>query len=177
MTTITPASAQSHQPYLIQLRCTDALLPEESNRRRMALQAYTFPPALVARLRREQQWSAAYTGVVLEEYRRFLLLAATSGVSVTPSRTVDHPWHAHLEFTRDYWDHLCAQAITEPLHHTPGEPEDDAQYRQAYLDTLDLYAATFGGRAPVAVWPDPRRATFTKAPKEVLVQRQSVRTG
>ena len=42
------------------------------------LSEYAFPPLLGARLADEQRWTPAFTARVLSEYRRFLLLAATS---------------------------------------------------------------------------------------------------
>jgi len=131
--------------------------PAEFQRRREGLERLDFPAGLHGRLQREQGWSAVFTDRVLGEYRRFLILAATSGRSVTPSRTVDHAWHAHLEYTRAYWDTLCGEVIGDPLHHTPGEPGDDAHFRQQYLDTLDLYRDVFAEAPPFECWPDPRR--------------------
>ncbi|MGY2896149.1 glycine-rich domain-containing protein [Deinococcus sp. UYEF24] len=131
----------------------------EHQRRRDALSALPLPAGLGPRLRAEQGWSLAFTTAVITEYRRFLILATTTGMNVTPSRTVDHAWHAHLEYTRAYWDTLCGEILGEPLHHTPGEIGDEAHYRQQYLNTLDLYQATFGETAPLSCWPDPRRTS------------------
>jgi len=131
----------------------------EQQRRRDALRTLPLPAGLAQRLRTEQGWSLAFTAAVIAEYRRFLILATTTGVNVTPSRTVDHAWHAHLEYTTHYWDTLCGEVLGEPLHHTPGEPGDEAHYRQQYLNTLDLYHATFGEAAPPSCWPNPRRSS------------------
>ncbi|ADV67447.1 hypothetical protein [Deinococcus maricopensis] len=120
------------------------------------LETYAFPTALHDRLMREQAWTTERTRRVLNEYRRFLILAALSGESVTPSRTVDHAWHAHLEFTQDYWDRLCDRVIGERLHHHPGGTDEDARYREQYLRTLDLYLRTFQAVPPRDLWPDPR---------------------
>ncbi|ULH17809.1 hypothetical protein MF271_19610 (plasmid) [Deinococcus sp. KNUC1210] len=135
----------------------------EQQRRRDALRTLALPAGLAPRLAREQGWSPVFTEEVIAEYRRFLILATTSGQSVTPSRTVDHVWHAHLEYTHAYWDTLCQGLLGEPLHHTPGEPGDEAHYRQQYLDTLDLYQETFGEAAPLTCWPDPRRSSAEDA--------------
>ena len=59
-----------------------------------------------ARLARENGWSAAHAAAVVEEYRRFLYLAATAG-PVTPSEDVDQAWHLHLSYTRHYWEVPC----------------------------------------------------------------------
>lgn len=137
----------------------DSLIP--------ALLNYTFPTALIDRLQAEHRWTAALTGRALEEYRRFLVLAATGGIPVTPSRLVDEVWHLHLTFTRDYWERLTP-LLPAPLHHEPanGQPGDAAHYADQYLATLNLYAETFGVRPPADLWPDPRRsAPPTRAPR------------
>ncbi|GGR35520.1 glycine-rich domain-containing protein [Deinococcus ruber] len=130
----------------------------EQQRRRDALHTLSLPTGLAPRLRNEQGWSPAFTEDVIAEYRRFLILATTTDRRVTPSRTVDHAWHAHLEYTHAYWDTLCQGLLGEALHHTPGEPGDEAHYRQQYLDTLDLYREVFGEAAPLHCWPDPRHS-------------------
>lgn len=55
-----------------------------------------------ARLARENGWTIGRAGRVVDEYRRFVLLALTAGHAVTPSEDVDQAWHLHLAFTRDY---------------------------------------------------------------------------
>ena len=48
------------------------------------------------RLARENGWSRAFALGAIEEYRRFIYLAATSPTPVTPSDVVDQVWHLHL---------------------------------------------------------------------------------
>ncbi|MFB9995224.1 glycine-rich domain-containing protein [Deinococcus oregonensis] len=126
---------------------------------------YTFPTALIERLQTEHRWAPALTLRALEEYRRFLVLAATGGIPVTPSRLVDEVWHLHLTFTRDYWERLTP-LMPAPLHHEPasGQPGDAAHYANQYLNTLDLYAETFGTQPPADLWPDPRRKSAPTRP-------------
>lgn len=127
------------------------------------LMSYTFPTALVDRLQAEHRWTPALTLRALEEYRCFLVLAATGGVPVTPSKLVDEVWHLHLTFTRDYWERLTP-LLPAPLHHEPagGQPGDAAHYANQYLSTLDLYADTFGIQPPADLWPDPRQKAAPK---------------
>lgn len=119
---------------------------------------YTFPTALIDRLQAEHRWTPALTLRALEEYRRFLVLAATGGSPVTPSKLVDEVWHLHLTFTRDYWERLTP-LLPAPLHHDPanGQPGDAAHYAHQYVSTLNLYADTFGTQPPADLWPDPRQ--------------------
>jgi hypothetical protein len=108
-----------------------------------------------ARLARENGWSAAHGAAAVEEYRRFLYLAATTGRQVTPSEDVDQAWHLHLTYSRHYWDVLCGGILKRPLHHGPteGGAAEDARYRSQYEETLALYRATFGVAPPPAIWP------------------------
>ncbi|AWN22743.1 hypothetical protein DKM44_05455 [Deinococcus irradiatisoli] len=145
-----------------QLQVPPLLLPEPAQPEDR-LRHYAFPAGLAERLRREQGWSPAHTLAVLEEYRRFVLLATESGLSLTPSRAVDAAWHAHLTFTRDYWLRLTP-LLPAPLHHEPssGPADGDALHAQQYLETLRLYRARFG-EPDASIWPDPRRAVRPKS--------------
>src|SRR5688500_16905963 len=48
------------------------------------------------RLRRENGWSAGFARRAIEEYRKFLFLAATARHPVSPPDVVDQVWHLHL---------------------------------------------------------------------------------
>jgi hypothetical protein len=108
-----------------------------------------------ARLARENGWSARHAAAVVEEYRRFLYLAATAG-PVTPSEDVDQAWHLHLSYTRHYWDVLCGAIIGAPLHHDPteGGPAERVLYHGQYEGTLARYRTVFGAAPPCDIWPD-----------------------
>src|SRR5687767_14921571 len=89
---------------------------------RARLEAYSLdepgaPLAFSARLARENGWTAAYADRVIEEYKRFVLLAISAGHPVTPSEQVDQAWHLHLLYTETYWLHFCPQVLGRPLHH------------------------------------------------------------
>ncbi|HEX7131074.1 MAG TPA: hypothetical protein VF228_00780 [Iamia sp.] len=107
------------------------------------------------RLARENGWSPSHAARVYDEYRRFLVLAATAPHPVTPSDAVDQAWHLHLTYTRSYWDRLCGEVLGFPLHHDPttGTVADGALYRDQYRETLARYRETFGAEAPSAIWP------------------------
>ena len=108
------------------------------------------------RLARENGWSKAFAAGAVEEYKKFVYLAAVSERHVTPSEIVDQVWHLHLTFTRSYWDDLCGAVLQKPLHHNPtlGGPAERARYRMQYAQTLALYQLEFGCAAPAAFWPD-----------------------
>jgi hypothetical protein len=107
-----------------------------------------------SRLARDRGWSLELARAAVAEYRRFCFLAATSDTPVTPSEEVDEVWHAHLTYSRDYWQSWCGEALRAPLHHdpTPGGREAQAVYRAQYARTLALYEERFGP-PPEAFWP------------------------
>ena len=59
---------------------------------------YTFS----LRLASEQCWTKVFTEQAIEEYRKFMYLAATADQMVSPSEIVDHVWHQHLVYTKRY---------------------------------------------------------------------------
>jgi len=137
------------------------------------------------RLARENQWTANYSQRVLEEYRRFAYLAIAAGHSVTPSDQVDQAWHLHLQYSRDYWERFCAQALQSPLHHGPtqGGDAEERRYGEAYALTLKSYVAHFEEQPPADIWPpsverfrEPARFVRLDAERYWIVRRPSIRT-
>ncbi|WAC25024.1 glycine-rich domain-containing protein [Blastomonas sp. SL216] len=133
------------------------------------------------RLARENGWSRAHAEAVMEEYRRFLYLAATGTGEVTPSDQVDQAWHLHLAYTRHYWEELCARIIGRPLHHGPtaGGGAESRKYRSLYADTLARYRAAFGQEPPSDIWPpsDIRFGTryqWVDRSRHILLPRKTV---
>jgi uncharacterized protein (TIGR04222 family) len=116
------------------------------------------------RLAGEQGWPPTITARVLEEYRRFLFLAAVASEPVCPSEAVDAAWHLHLIFTCSYWHELCGKVLGRPLHHdaSVGGPAEGARHRKMYRRTLEAYREWFGEEPPADLWPpawkrfDPR---------------------
>lgn len=108
------------------------------------------------RLARENGWSLAFAKRAIEEYKRFVYLAAISKTPITPSDVVDQVWHLHLTYTHSYWDELCRGVLKRPLHHGPtkGGAQEDAKYRNLYAATLAAYRREFGEEPPRDVWPD-----------------------
>src|SRR5262245_51302236 len=88
------------------------------------------PLRFTGRLARENRWEPDYTRRVVEEYKRFALLAVVAGHPVTPSDAVDQAWHLHLVYTRSYWDEFCGTVLGRPLHHGPtrGGSAESAKY-------------------------------------------------
>lgn len=114
----------------------------------------------VKRLAKEQGWTPVFAARVVEEYRRFALLATTGSEGTTPSKAVDEAWHLHLLFTRNYWDDFCPNALGRQLHHEPadGSPHDESKYREWYATTLRRYEEAFGEEPPEDIWPRAARS-------------------
>jgi uncharacterized protein (TIGR04222 family) len=113
------------------------------------------PLPFAARLARENGWSRAYAGRVIEEYKRFVFLAVTGDSPVCPSEDVDAAWHLHLTYTRSYWKRFCGEVLGHPLHHDPtkGGPAEGEKHLKMYAATLAAYRAAFGQSAPHDIWP------------------------
>ena len=101
-------------------------------------------------------WNIRFAERVVDEYRRFLYLAATAGFEATPSQFVDEAWHLHLTLPH-YREILCGRILGRPLEHRPGTgtAEDAARCARQYEQTLALYERVFEEPAPVDIWPRP----------------------
>jgi len=134
-----------------------------------------------ARLAGENGWTPGFADQVMTEYRRFLFLAATTGREMTPSDAVDQAWHLHLAYSRHYWGVLCGEILHRPLHHGPtaGGADERQRYDTQYRDTLAAYAAAFGHRPPVSIWPaaaerfGPHRFERVDRSRQWVVPRRS----
>lgn len=139
------------------------------------------PLTFTRRLARENGWSRTYAAKVVEEYKRFLYLAATGTTSVTPSEQIDQAWHLHLAYTHHYWGELCARIIGRPLHHGPtaGGGAEGRRYRSLYAGTLQRYRDTFGAEPPSDIWPPTEvrfagRNQWVDRSRYFIVPRRSV---
>lgn len=144
---------------------------------RERLQAFRFDPpgarqTFAAKLARENGWSSKFTAEAIEEYRRFLLIAASCGHPVSPSDVVDQVWHLHLTYSRSYWQELCPHVLGIPFHHEPsrGTEEESAQLRTAYASTLASYREAFNESPPEAFWPAPGKPV--DAARHIRVDRR-----
>jgi hypothetical protein len=120
------------------------------------LQDYGFPLSdgrgtLEEHLIAKAKFGAVKAARAIEEYRRFLYLAATAGEPVAPSQLVDRVWHAHIIDTRAYVDDFATKVTGRIIHHRPGRP--DAADDPAYQRTLHLYEEEFGEMPFRKVWP------------------------
>ncbi|MES2981581.1 MAG: hypothetical protein V4727_04640 [Verrucomicrobiota bacterium] len=111
-----------------------------------------------ARLAREQGWTHFYAGRVVDEYKRFVVLAMLAGHPVTPSEQVDQAWHLHMVYTKNYWQKFCHDTLGRDLHHQPtqGGTHENDKFFDWYSKTLESYRRVFGTEPPNDIWPSPK---------------------
>ena len=104
------------------------------------------------RLHQETGHSIEVCYILVEEYRRFIYLAASTEETLAPSPIVDVVWKMHVEDQKAYFEDFCPRIIGRVIP----RPDDLLQFANdpAYARTLDRYADEFG-RAQVQFWPDP----------------------
>lgn len=118
------------------------------------IEAYDFPKGFEEKLGTHFGGWARIARTLRDEYRRFVYLAMIAPEEVTPSEQIDAVWHLHLTYTRDYWEHFCANVLHHDFHHDPCDgPESMPRYRDQYAKTLVLYEKEFGELPPEKVWP------------------------
>ena len=103
------------------------------------------------RLAYENNWTINYTQKLILDYKKFMFLAATSNVMVSPSAVIDIVWHQHLIFTQlynDFCDVLGKRIEHIPSTHNKAEKE---KFKEAKEATLVLYETTFG-KQPEEFW-------------------------
>ncbi len=117
------------------------------------------------RLARENNWTVDYAKRVMNEYKRFVFLAMTSGHPVTPSDEIDQVWHLHLIYTKAYWEEFCKDIIRAPFHHHPtkGGKKEGEKFRNWYARTKQTYREVFGEEPPSDIWKNEHER-FALAP-------------
>ncbi|MGM3305602.1 glycine-rich domain-containing protein [Anabaena sp. WFMT] len=120
------------------------------------------------RLARENNWKIEYTQRVIDEYKKFAVIAVFAGHPVTPSDQVDQVWHLHLTYTQSYWDDFC-EILGTQLDHGPtrGGDKEYNKFNNWYLNTIVSYEQFFGETPPIDIWP----ASHIRFDKEANFQR------
>lgn len=103
------------------------------------------------RLARENFWTKKFTNTAILEYKKFMYLAATSDLMVSPSEVIDKVWHQHLIFTQSYQD-FC-HILGKSIQHVPSTHNkvEFARFHQAKERTVTMYTDIFGDQ-PQDVW-------------------------
>lgn len=104
-----------------------------------------------SRLSFENFWTISYTQHAIDEYRKFMYLAAISDEMVTPSTDIDKVWHQHFIFTKSY--HSFCEVLGKKIDHIPSRynKKDEEKFRQTKVYTLELYNKEFGIK-PSSIW-------------------------
>lgn len=103
------------------------------------------------RLARENNWSYNFTKQAIDEYKKFMFLAATSDFMVSPSHITDQVWHLHLTYTKSYTD-FCT-LLGKRIEHLPSNytNKDIIKFRTAKEKTKIVYEKQFG-QQPKEFW-------------------------
>ncbi len=103
------------------------------------------------RLAKENYWTENFTATAILEYKKFMYLAATSEMMVSPSEIVDIVWHQHLIFTQSYQE-FCSILGTQ-IQHIPSQhnKEEYNKFLLAKDRTTALYNQIFGEQ-PSCIW-------------------------
>ncbi|MFQ4139117.1 glycine-rich domain-containing protein [Nodosilinea sp. PGN35] len=109
------------------------------------------------KLARENGWTTQYTQRVIDEYKKFMVLAVAAKHPITPPEHVDQAWHLHLTYTHAYWNKFCAEILERPIHHCPtlGGCREYNKFYCWYSETLITYGQVFGHQPPSDIWPSP----------------------
>ncbi|TAF32145.1 MAG: hypothetical protein EAZ57_09905 [Cytophagales bacterium] len=137
--------------------------------------SYQFPKGFADRLCKEQNWTADFTNLCLQEYLKFMCLASIKP-SAVPSKAIDEVWHLHLIYTKSYWADFLPNYTGKTIHHEPEEPNQTPKTggRNAYQETLDSYQALFGAY-PKAIWhykkPIATKDTSAPVPQKSFIRQ------
>lgn len=107
------------------------------------------------KLARTGNWGPDFTREVVEEYKKFLFLAATEIFTIIPPPTVDLAWKIHSENYPSSWKSLCTHVIQCKLKRKVPDSEDDIHSKidSLYRETVIIYSNTFVTYPPADIWP------------------------
>jgi uncharacterized protein (TIGR04222 family) len=128
------------------------------------------------RLARENFWTRNFTARAIIEYKKFMYLAATSDMMVSPSPIIDRAWHEHLMFSKSY--KIFCQLLGKDIQHVPSthnRAEVD-KFRAAKERTQKLYEATFGVQ-PEDIWKFESMYDSLNLPKAKINLRTFINYG
>ena len=99
----------------------------------------------------ENKWTINYTKGAIEEYKKFMYLAATTDHTVLPSGVVTHVWHAHMLNKESY--NQFGLILGKKVERIPSSYISDNKevFKKVNERTLALYEQIFGER-PEDYW-------------------------
>lgn len=119
----------------------------------------------VRHLMRQQGWSREQCLRTIEEYKKFVFLAAVADHQLVPSDPVDQVWHLHLLYSEPYWEDFCPNVLGRKLQHCParGGRQERELFLRLYRATIDSYRQIFG-EPRLDLWP-PADLRFASDPQ------------
>jgi hypothetical protein len=128
------------------------------------------------RVARENFWTRNFTSKAIIEYKKFMYLAATSDMMVSPSPIIDKVWHEHLMFSKSYRE-FC-QVLGKDIQHVPSthNREDFEKFRLAKERTQKLYTSVFGEQ-PEDIWNNSSMYDSLSLPKANINLRTFINYG
>lgn len=108
----------------------------------------------ITRLEYENNWTIGFAEKAVQEYKKFMFLAAVSDEMVSPSEIVDTVWHLHLIYSESYKE-FC-RILGKNIEHKPSthNRKEKDKYAKAYQYTLQQYQLHFG-KQPSEFWEAP----------------------
>ncbi len=128
------------------------------------------------RLADENFWTIDFTKKAILEYKKFMYLAATSTMMISPSEIVDSVWHQHLIFTQSYTD-FC-RLLGKDIQHIPSthNREEAEKFKAAKERTQKHYKVVFGEQ-PAEIWDYSGMLDTLNLPKARINVRSSLLIG
>lgn len=109
------------------------------------------------KLAQRAKWTTPFTNEVIEEYKKFLFLAATEKCILVPPPPVDLAWKMHIEYFPLSWKNICSQILGIKLKRAnpPKENDDDPPFPRTvyYNQTLKIYSRVFHTWPSATLWP------------------------
>ena len=107
------------------------------------------PPKLEKKIQDTLMISSELSKQYWLEYKKYLLMCEVGAQPVSPSGQVDHVWHIHQTFTKQY-RRDCLQFFGRVLQHRPasGGNEDSLTMKDSWEYTVSLYKALFDSEMP-----------------------------
>ncbi|MBO9636348.1 MAG: hypothetical protein J7578_24815 [Chitinophagaceae bacterium] len=110
-------------------------------------------------LARRGKWSTDFTTEVIEDYRKFLFLAATTKEILIPPPAVDLAWDINIHYFKSDWNELSKDIQLLKLRRIIPDSEDNKEPQWSYDNynrTLELYHNIFHSWPDGRIWPTPR---------------------
>jgi uncharacterized protein (TIGR04222 family) len=111
---------------------------------------------IIRNLCHQNHWSQDYGTLVVQEYKRFIILMSLNGLPIIPSDRVYRVWLCHAKLGLDYGGAWFAELLGNPQDYFFCLTQQEPGYFLAanrYPQTLALYEETFGEAPPRSIWP------------------------